>query len=532
VTRDNLHRWAQEYAARLRERAGELDRYVEASLVLRHSGEPSGEPPLWFGQGGKRSAPRRIAARQLLHRDAPKRCLLLGPAGCGKTLTCKFLAQRLLEPFLDGEETRFPVLLPGSELRGDGDSLRDEIHRHLANLTPGPEFEMIIRAAQEGKMVLLLDALDESAPAAQTSRVHAVERWVLGNPVSSCIVTCREPGAPGFWNFQEYEFLPFTEQDSQEFVSKRLPGKEGQRFLMALLEMGSPSLLASPLLLSHFIQGYARTGVIPDPATFTFADLVNRLFSQSVSAERRVTITALLAQLAKRMMSEGSRTASRQVVSDIVHSNPHLFSSWNDDLDSLMDALFRTHCLVEESDGRVAFTHLRLLEYFAKSFLGPIDQIWTPSITIPPKTIEVVRFVDQEVVRRLAKEPRDLHCLPPRKFEELIAELFRDRGWSVELTKQTRDGGSDIIAVRGDVGSHVKMLIEAKRYSPDRPVGVGLVRQLYAVRQLRHASKAVLATTSYFSPDACKEFAEFIPWELELDDYDQILRWLKSYRGE
>lgn len=81
----------------------------------------------------------------------------------------------------------------------------------------------------------------------------------------------------------------------------------------------------------------------------------------------------------------------------------------------------------------------------------------------------------------------------------------------MELTKQTRDGGADIIAVRDDMGSHLKMLIEAKRYGPDKPVGVGMVRELYAVRQLRHASKAVLATTSYFSKDAYSEFESVMP---------------------
>jgi len=55
------------------------------------------------------------------------------------------------------------------------------------------------------------------------------------------------------------------------------------------------------------------------------------------------------------------------------------------------------------------------------------------------------------------------------------------------------------------------------------------LRALYGVRQLRHASKVVLATTSYFSPDAYKEFASVMPWELELNDYDQIVEWLNEY---
>ena len=148
---------------------------------------------------------------------------------------------------------------------------------------------------------------------------------------------------------------------------------------------------------------------------------------------------------------------------------------------------------------------------------------------LPPGTIEIVRFVDQELVKRLARQPRDLYRLAPRDFEKLIAELFRDKGWTVDLTKQTRDGGSDIIAVRCDMGAHIQMLIEAKRYGPDKTIGVGIVRQLYAVRQLRHASKAILATTSHFSPDVFREFASVMPWELELSDYNEILKWLNAY---
>jgi hypothetical protein len=41
----------------------------------------------------------------------------------------------------------------------------------------------------------------------------------------------------------------------------------------------------------------------------------------------------------------------------------------------------------------------------------------------------------------------------------------------------------------------------------------------------------MLATTSYFSPAAQREFAPVIPWELELSDYNQILSWIKEYGG-
>jgi len=529
---DNLHRWAQEYARQLSQRDLELDRYVEPSLTVRGQ-RAQNETPQWFGITPQGLSAERIPASHLLRKGAPKCSLLLGPPACGKSATCRFLARVLLERFLAGQETRFPVLLPGNRMFSAGRTIWDSIHDSLDVLKPNYEFEMIIRAAGEGKVVLLVDGYNESPREMYGWNAHLVEQWAYENPSSFCIVTSRLRDAPVLKNFHEYEFAPFTREQIRHFVRLRLPDKEAQKFLAMLEQMGPQSVvLSSPYLLSQFIEEYFRTGVPPDPTSFTFADLVNRLFSQRADPEKRIAITALLAHLAKRMTDERTRAAPRQLIRDIAQSDPELFSRWNNNLDSLMTALFSTDCLVEESGDRIAFVHIGLLEHFAKSYLGPIDQIWTPSIVIPKKTIEAVRFVDEELVKRLAKEPRDLYRLSSREFEKLIAELFRDRGWSVELTKQTRDGGSDIIAVRDDVGSHFKMLIEAKRYSPDRPVGVGMVRELYAVRQLRHASKAMLATTSYFSPDAYREFDSVMPWELELSDYDQILDWLKAYGGK
>jgi hypothetical protein len=285
-----------------------------------------------------------------------------------------------------------------------------------------------------------------------------------------------------------------------------------------------------PFLLTRLIEVYERTGFLSD-TTSVFANLVNGFISQGIEPDKRVPITALLTQLAKLLKGSGQAIATPEAIGAVIDSNRHLLGAWTDET-SIIASLLRTGvCRVESSTDGAMFTHYPLLEYFAESDLGPIDQVGKPSIAVPPSTIEVVRFVDQELVKRLARQPRDLYRLSPWDFEKLIAELFRDKGWTVELTKQTRDGGSDIIAVRSDLGSHLRTLIEAKRYGPDKTVGVGIVRQLYAVRQLHHASKAILATTSHFSPDVFREFDAVMPWELELSDYGQILKWLRAYGG-
>jgi len=91
----------------------------------------------------------------------------------------------------------------------------------------------------------------------------------------------------------------------------------------------------------------------------------------------------------------------------------------------------------------------------------------------------VIISANQAMIAALKKQPKDIYKLTPRQYEELVAELFRDMGYDVKLTKATRDGGKDILAaIKTEVGQ-LLCLIEAKRYREDRKIGVALVRTLY-----------------------------------------------------
>lgn len=116
-----------------------------------------------------------------------------------------------------------------------------------------------------------------------------------------------------------------------------------------------------------------------------------------------------------------------------------------------------------------------------------------------------VLVVSEEVWRRLlvecGREPNRLRELGSRQFEELVAFLFGEFGYDVELTQKTRDGGRDIIAIRhGEV--HCRYLIECKHPVTGAKIGVRPVRELYAVKVDEGATKAILATTSEFTRDA------------------------------
>ncbi|HDZ3742219.1 restriction endonuclease [Vibrio cholerae] len=138
-----------------------------------------------------------------------------------------------------------------------------------------------------------------------------------------------------------------------------------------------------------------------------------------------------------------------------------------------------------------------------------------------------------ELVVALKAEPALLTELEPHQFEEVTAEIFRDKGFEVELTKRTRDGGKDVIAFHKDqLGIRTKYIIECKHYSDTNKVGVDVVRALYGVKNSRSGGNVgIIVTTSTFTSGA-REFIEneaTTNLDLTLADKEQLLEWLEGY---
>jgi restriction endonuclease Mrr len=138
-----------------------------------------------------------------------------------------------------------------------------------------------------------------------------------------------------------------------------------------------------------------------------------------------------------------------------------------------------------------------------------------------------------ELITALKCNPYLLRELTSREFEEVVAEIFRSSGFHVDLTKRTRDGGKDIIAVHTDkLGIKTKYFIECKRYAEDNKIGVEVVRALQGVKNTKDGpNKTIIATTSSFTSDARRFVANEATssWDMTLADYNDIVRWLDSY---
>jgi len=143
------------------------------------------------------------------------------------------------------------------------------------------------------------------------------------------------------------------------------------------------------------------------------------------------------------------------------------------------------------------------------------------------QVLHIADRISRSLILYFREHPDQLKRVDRRLFEEMIAHLFSEFGYVVELTQRTRDGGRDVIAVRTQIVT-VKYLIECKRPDPDGYVGVKPVRELYGVLEDEGATKGVLVTTTHFSPEALK-FFERHRWELEPKDFTGLMGWIEEY---
>jgi HJR/Mrr/RecB family endonuclease len=161
--------------------------------------------------------------------------------------------------------------------------------------------------------------------------------------------------------------------------------------------------------------------------------------------------------------------------------------------------------------------------------LEPKGNVDNEGLSPSPVVIADATLVNAELLARLAHNPDDIYGLAPRTFEKLVARLFEDLGYEVELTPEKGDGGLDVRAIRKDEAGPLLYIVECKRYGPEKRVDVGIARSVYGVKVATGANVAVLATTSFFTKGA-KDFQRAVGFGLSLKDFSDLKAWLGKYR--
>ena len=145
-------------------------------------------------------------------------------------------------------------------------------------------------------------------------------------------------------------------------------------------------------------------------------------------------------------------------------------------------------------------------------------------LIVPSKDIITgVTIINDSLLKRAKDDPKIIDNISSREFEEMVCELLDKQGYNVKLTKQTRDGGKDIIVVQKSVLGEFCIYVECKKHDKSNPISVRLVRELYGTVMADDATAGMIITTSYFTRDA-KEYRDKIKHRMTLKDYNDLIQ--------
>lgn len=137
--------------------------------------------------------------------------------------------------------------------------------------------------------------------------------------------------------------------------------------------------------------------------------------------------------------------------------------------------------------------------------------------------IIILSPVNDRLLKYLSENPEAFYQLTGREFEEVMAEIYSKLGYNVELTKATKDKGKDIIIRKPEILGDFMYYVECKKYSANRPIGVGLVREFNGVINMDRVNGGIIATTSYFAKDARELILDKnLSYQIQMHDYNKI----------
>ena len=173
--------------------------------------------------------------------------------------------------------------------------------------------------------------------------------------------------------------------------------------------------------------------------------------------------------------------------------------------------------LVEEELGHQQRPILRGWESNSAGVLLPATKLILPE---PPSLIVAVW---ESLALQIASGSRELDRLSWKEFEDLMSEILEKSGWYIKPMGYTKDGGIDILAIRRavDPGVPIEMLVQCKRYSQSRRVGISVVQRNSGLRSGKWLFIKPCSRPLRRSP--AKRRAKGNLWKMDLRDHDAIL---------
>ena len=134
-----------------------------------------------------------------------------------------------------------------------------------------------------------------------------------------------------------------------------------------------------------------------------------------------------------------------------------------------------------------------------------------------------------ELYEYFSHDPVEMYKLHPRKFETLVYEVLRIKGFNVELGPYVGDGGIDIKILQRDPIGDILTAVQVKRYRKDRKVGLSAVQALHGAKSADEIPNSMFVTTSDYLPSA-RQFAGRENVSMKLCTSQEVQEWCEQAR--
>lgn len=290
------------------------------------------------------------------------------------------------------------------------------------------------------------------------------------------------------------------------------------------------------------IDGYC-TDAIPDPIEF-FGERPHLLLASGFNTARKLVFGEQLYDLPENTTGKEYDLVEKQITDTKIFIETHGFQDFSPFMHSYGEYAFQQknngawYWLDGFQDQSLFFRGATSIPIEKDELLTDIENfISAPpfqahSIILPRFGIEFGSLSNSLLTEtkknliKLYKNEIQIEDINPFEFEDLIAELLSDAGFTIHQTKRTADGGRDLV-VKGEAvpGYEIVMAVEVKH---KRKVGKpDISKVLY---DNRNFPKIMLATSGTFSAIVIKEaMLDENYYRLELKDGLAIFQMIQGY---
>lgn len=166
------------------------------------------------------------------------------------------------------------------------------------------------------------------------------------------------------------------------------------------------------------------------------------------------------------------------------HNNVQAYDSYKSGIKRYEDELSKYQAKLKHKEDLE-----RLIREKARALKGFIDgnegEQYLRSLAVQLKGIDVFKYRTEDTWR----------CMTPREFEFGVGDVFARLGYRVNVTKESSDGGVDIILTKNGKTTYV----QCKHYATTTPVAAHEVREFFGVCMQKHFNGIFVHTSNLTS---------------------------------